>query len=155
MKIRVATESDLAELAELYRYSVLAIAPQYYQAEQVQMWASFPSSPEWGRDFILKPVTFVAETNNQILGFSGLEPDGHVASLYVHGDHGRQGIGSSLLTAVLDFAHTQQITHLHTEASEVSKPLFEKFGFQVHETEQALRNGVQFQRYLMRKELSP
>lgn len=149
MKIRLATESDISELAKLYGDAVKAIAPAYYSPEQVATWAAFSFETEAFKKFILNPATFIAEDAEKICGFSGLENDGHVVSVYVHPDYFRQGIGSRLLAAVLESARIKKISQLYSEASEFSKPLFEKFGFENYDIERVLRNGVWFDRYLM------
>lgn len=151
MIIRTAIESDIPSLAKLYSDSVKAIAPQQYSPAQVQMWASFSAETESFRKFILEPITFVAEENNILLGFSGVTNQGHLASIYVHGDYHRQGIGSKLLEKVLEYAQINKIKRLYSEASEFSKPLFEKFGFETYDQEKVERNGVLFTRYLMQR----
>ena len=82
MKIRAATVLDIPALATVYRDSVKAIAPQRYSPEQVEAWAYFPSDTEAFNDFIFHPTTFVAELDGMIVGFSGVEENGHIASLY-------------------------------------------------------------------------
>jgi putative acetyltransferase len=153
MIIRRATEADLPELTALFAHSVKAIAYQRYSNEQVEAWASFSSQTDAFNQFLLGANTFVIETAGQILGFSGVALDGHITALYVHGDYQRQGIGSSLLKTVLNYAQTHNIATLYAEASEFSKPLFEKFGFETYDTENVERNGVMFHRYLVRKNL--
>lgn len=149
MKIRAATVLDIPALATVYRDSVKAIAPQRYSPEQVEAWAYFPSDTEAFNDFIFHPTTFVAELDGMIVGFSGVEENGHIASLYVHSNYNRQGIGSRLLETVIEYAQLHQISRLYTEASEFSRALFEKFGFQVSQTENIIREGVWFHRYLL------
>lgn len=149
MKIRVATVLDIPALAEVYRDSVKAIAPQRYLPEQVEAWVYFPSDTAAFNNFIFNPTTFVAELDGIIVGFSGVEENGHIASLYVRGDYNRQGIGSRLLENVIQYAKSHNIPQLYTEASEFSRALFNKFGFQVSETENVIREGVWFHRYLM------
>ena len=154
MIIRVAVKSDLPELAKLYTHSVQALAPQHYSKKQVIVWASFASEGEAFEKFILEPTTFVAQRFGRLWGFSGITGEGHIASLYVHGERTRQGIGSRLLEFVLVYARIHQMGRLYSEASEFSLPLFEKFGFEKYSTEKVVRNGVQFSRYLMQKEES-
>ncbi|MEC4894476.1 MAG: GNAT family N-acetyltransferase [Oscillatoria sp. PMC 1051.18] len=151
MIIRVATNSDILELGKLYTDSVLHLAPQYYSDQQVQMWASFPSQRESFAKFILEPTTFIIQEAETILGFSGIANDGHIASVYVHYNYLRKKIGSRLLATVLEYAQSNKIKRLYAEASEFSKPLFAKFGFEIYATEQVERNGVLFERYLVQK----
>lgn len=149
--LRIATESDVIALAELFYQSVVTVAPQQYSAKQVQAWASFSRNIESFSKFILEPTTFIAEENDRLLGFAGITADGHLTSLYVRGDYNRQGIGSKLLNKIIEYSQINKIDQLYCEASKFSKPLFEKFGFVVYELEQVEINGVLFQRYLMNR----
>jgi putative acetyltransferase len=161
MNIRIAEKSDIPELAELYRKTVLAIAPEKYSPDQTQMWASFASDTVSFQQFILKPTTFICTDATGILGFAGIDDDGHVTSVYVRsdrlrrarGDRNHQGIGSTLMQKILEYAQTQKIQRLYAEASEFSLGLFQKFGFHLYNTEIVDRQGVEFKRYLVEKNL--
>ncbi|HEY9663479.1 MAG TPA: GNAT family N-acetyltransferase [Allocoleopsis sp.] len=154
LSIRTATIADIAALAQLFTHTVETVAPQSYSPEQVQAWAKTPADLERFQRFILEVTTFVAVLDGRIVGFAGVAETGYLASLYTHSDYQRQGIGSELLKAVLEYAQAHQIERLYTEASEFSKPLFEKFGFAVYEIEQVNRGGVWFNRSLMQRWLS-
>jgi putative acetyltransferase len=149
VKIRLADESDVPVLPGLFRRSVERIGPERYTAEQIRAWAVGPDDAERFRQFILGVTTFVAEDRRRIVGFCGLAADGHIASLYVDGGEGRKGIGSILMDAAIEEARACGIPRLYTEASEFSKPLFEKFGFKTTEIEHVTHNGVEFERYRM------
>ncbi len=153
MNIRIAQESDIPELAKLYQQTVLAIAPQCYSEAQTQMWASFSSDIASFRQFILQATTFIATDETGILGFAGIAEDGHVTSAYVRCDRIRQGIGSTLMQTLLDYAKSHNIQRLYAEASEFSLGLFKKFGFHIYDTEIVDRQGVQFKRYLVERNL--
>lgn len=154
LSIRTATAADIAALAQLFTHTVETIGPQFYSPEQVQAWAKTPADSEKFQRFILEVTTFVAVLEGQIVGFAGVAETGYLATLYTHSDYQRRGIGSRLLEAVLEYAQAHQIGRLYTEASEFSKPLFEKFGFAVYEIEQVNRDGVWFNRSLMQRWLS-
>ncbi|NEP09510.1 MAG: GNAT family N-acetyltransferase [Symploca sp. SIO2C1] len=153
MNIQIAQASDISELAELYQKTVLAIAPQCYSQAQTQMWASFSSNIISFRQLILQGTTFIATDETGILGFAGIAEDGHVTSAYVRCDRIRQGIGSTLMHTLLDYAKNHNIQRLYAEASEFSLGLFEKFGFHLYDTEIVDLEGVQFQRYLVERSL--
>ncbi len=87
MNIRLANESDLPALAALYRQTVLENALEHYTPEQTETWASFALDTEHFRSLILDVNTFVAFDDSEVLGFAGISADGHVASVYVRGDH--------------------------------------------------------------------
>ena len=149
--IKTAIESDLPALAKLFDDSVRRIAPQKYSPEQVDAWAASAMDTKFFSKFVLESTTFIAEENDLILGFGGITTAGQITSLYVRGDFNRKGVGSKLLKKIIEYARTNKCDRLYTEASEFSKPLFEKFGLEVYEEEEVIRNGIQFQRYLMQK----
>lgn len=151
MHIRYANESDLIELAALYRQTVLTHAPNRYNPDQTKIWASFASDIEHFTQFILGVTTFVVTDQTAILGFAGIGEDGHVTSVYVRHDCIRQGIGSCLMQTILTYAESRSIPRLYAEASEFSLGLFIKFGFHLYDTEIVDRNGVQFKRYLVER----
>jgi putative acetyltransferase len=151
MHIRLAHESDLSELATLFQQTVLEHAPQSYTPDQTQAWAAFATETDAFRRFILDAITYVAEDETGIVGFAGIERNGHVSSAYVRGDRTRRGIGSALMQVLLNDAAQHQMPRLYAEASEFSLGLFKKFGFQLYDTEIVDRQGVQFTRYLVEK----
>lgn len=147
VRIRAATDSDVSRLAALYADAVRSAGPSRYTQPQVQAWAAFADEREAFRRFITDASTFVAEDDTGPVGFTGLAPDGHVTALYVRADRMREGIGTALLRAVLQRARQLEIHRLYAEASALSRPLFERFGFEVEAVERVERRGVAIERY--------
>ncbi|MBW4483826.1 MAG: GNAT family N-acetyltransferase [Tildeniella torsiva UHER 1998/13D] len=154
MNLRTAIEADLPALATLFRETVLVNGPQHYSPAQVEAWAAVDAASPRFHQFILAVTTYVAEDDTAILGFAGIGDDGYVASTYVRHDCLHRGVGSLLMQAVLAHAQEKQIQRLYAEASEFSLGLFQKFGFSQYDTEVVDRNGVQFTRYLMERQLA-
>ncbi len=150
MLIRRADSRDLPQLSQLYRDSVEAIGPTAYSPQQVTAWSAFAQADNFAL-FIATATTFVAEDASGIVGFCGIEADGHVASIYVRPDSMRLGIGSRLLSHVLLHANDLGLRRLHVEASHFSRPLFLRHGFVDSGTEVVERNGVSFERFLMER----
>jgi putative acetyltransferase len=153
--IRIATPADLPELAQLYRQTVLTIAPQKYSPEQVQAWADAPNNYDYFYQFIFDATTYIWEDETGIVGFSGLQSNGHITSLYIRHDRVRQGIGKYLLLEIMAEAKQQGLSRLYSEASEFSVGLFLKMGFNIFGTEHTYYGVVKFYRYLVEyKQLS-
>ena len=149
LTIRRAIKSDLEALAELFADSVGQIAPQQYSPQQVLAWANSASDLEsFGRS-VFQGTIFVAETKGLLLGFGGIQDTGYLSHLYVRGDYHRQGIGSSLLARIIKHARVCKLDRLYTEASEFSKLLFLKSGWELYAEEDVTRNNITFHRYLM------
>lgn len=145
---RPAEAKDVPILGDIFYRTVSQLAPQLYTAKQVEAWAKSPADTERFQNWILHPHTIIAYTKDlKIQGFSGIETNGHISSLYVAPESTRQGVGSQLLAKIIDYAHLQGITHLHSEASFFSKELFLRFGFSIAAQEKVNYNGAEFLRY--------
>jgi putative acetyltransferase len=148
---RLARESDFPRLREIFRETVLKLAPSLYSAEQVTAWSLSPNNRERFWWFIFEADTYLLIENDVIIGFCGLQENGHIASLYVDADYTRQGYGTKLLLYVLKKGEKQGIKRFFTEASFFSQPVFLRCGFQVVTRETVNYNNVLFQRYKMEK----
>jgi len=146
VSLRQVTVADLPALSWLYRAAVEVTARSRYSAEQLAAWAGFASQAAFS-DFVLGPETWVIERDGAPLAFCGFEPDGHVASLYVHPSAGRRGYATRLLRHVMARAAAAGVTELHAEASFLSVAVFQRCGFVVVGTETAYYGNVAFSRY--------
>lgn len=149
--LRKFTANDAEALADVYRDSVRTIGPQAYTQEQVDAWAIYPDEIEEFKSRLSRGLTLVAEVENQIAGFGQLEPDDHVAFLYCAGRYSRKGIGAIICRALEAHALAMGTFPIHTEASRISRPFFEKHGYSVVEVERVIRFGIEFERFRMVK----
>lgn len=153
--MRTATVGDVPALAHVFEEAARRLGPQHYDAAQVASWAAFPSETEAFHAFIVQAHTLVAEVDGAVVGFGGIHDDGYLASLYTHPDHGRKGIGTLLLGALLDRARDRNVRRVFTAASAFSRPLFERHGFILDEVEVVERRGAVFHRFRMSRALAP
>ena len=148
---RLAVANDFSRLREIYRQSVQKLAPTLYSPEQVKAWSLTPDNREKFWQFVFIPDTYLLLENEIIIGFCGLESNGHIASLYVHPDYTRQGYGTKLLVYVLNQGINQGMGKFHTEASFFSSPVFCRLGFEIVTRESVNYGSVLFERYKMEK----
>lgn len=148
--IRKYQNSDLPALANIYRGSIRHLGTESYSKEQVEVWSSFSDDIQDFENWLKGATTFVAvDSNNACVGFGGLEEHGRISSLFVASEWMRKGVGTGLLGRLLEEARLHALTMVTTEASEFSRPLFEKCGFVVREIEYTEFKGVKFTRYVM------
>lgn len=150
--LRAATAQDLPTLSSLFAASVAALATEHYDADARRAWAAFAREDGFA-GFVLDADTLVALRDGAIAGFAGLRSDGHVVSLYVAPEAARRGVARALLEALLERARAAGHLRLTTDASAVSRPVFERLGFRVVDEERVLRNGVVFVRHRMQCDL--
>lgn len=153
MLIRPYQTSDAEALATVYRDAVFGIGSQAYNAEQVAVWADFPSNLEEFKRTLSLELTLVAVEDQQIAAFGQLNPLDHVAFIYTATQFARRGCATEIYQQLEAHARQQTVKQLHTEASRISKFFFLKMGFVVLETEYVERQAVQFERFRMAKTL--
>lgn len=133
-----------------------AIAAHFYQ-----LWLDNNVAPEairsdWKEDILgfiqqarksLDYQSFIAEAEESIVGsvgcqqFSGLYPipfqpnfrkDGYIWGVYVEPDFRKQGIGRALTQLSIDYLRDMGCTRAVLNASPAGKPVYERLGFQSH-----------------------
>lgn len=138
----------------IYREAIRGPGLEHYSAEQVQVWSSFADEETSFREWIDNTQTLVAVVDDQAsVGFTGLEANGRVASLFVHPDYMPRGIASDLFQAIISEAELAGQKRLTTNASELSRPVFERSGFALIEVETTHIKDVSFDRYVMERVL--
>ncbi len=151
---RPGGSADADALAEIYRDAVRTTGAEFYDPEQIAVWAEFPATMEDFPAELDRGVTLVAEADGVPVAFGQLDPWDRIAFLYCRGSHGRQGICTRIYRELQHAAAAAGTSHLLTEASRASRPLFERLGFRVTKREEVERNGTLFERFRMRKELA-
>ena len=87
--------------------------------------------------------------------FALRDPADRLSLLYCRGRSCRQGRASALLAAVEQAAAAEGLVRLRTEASQLSRPLLERRGWQLEAAEVVVLAGVAFERWRMEKMLLP
>ncbi|GAA3533193.1 GNAT family N-acetyltransferase [Zobellella aerophila] len=154
--IRDYQETDLSRLARVYRDAVTAQGGIGYSAGQVAAWSDFPNlyADEF-RTMVEGGYTRVACWQQAPVAFASLYPDHHLALLYVLAEHGRRGLASWLCGDLQQEARRRGVAQLTTDASLLSRPVFERCGFQVVERQEVTRGGQVFIRFAMTQPLGP
>lgn len=152
--IREVQPSELGELQTLLATTVQTINCRDYDALQIKMWSAAAMNPDFWGDRLQTHSIYVAEAVGQLVGFTSLEPDGHIDFMYVHHQHQGEGIASHLLQHVEAIAQSRSITRLYAEVSITAEPFFSKRGFHITQAEQVTRRGVMFRRFKMEKSLT-
>lgn len=156
MRLRPYQPSDLQPLLALYSASVHSQCPGLYSPQQVEAWAAHasPTGPVAAaiqRGWTL--VNPVADDDERMAAFGVLEPIDRLALLYCEGRWSRQGRASALLQALEQHARSEGVARMRTEASQLSRPLLLRHGWQIEAPETVLFGGAWFDRWRMIKVL--
>jgi len=101
-----------------------------------------------------KQATWVATYNGVPIGFSDLEPTGHLDMTFVHPRFQGLGVASLLLKTVEAAAHGQGLTFVTTEASLTACPFFQSRGFVVVAAQEVQKRGQTLRNFRMEKRLT-
>lgn len=152
--IRKAIVSDIPELMELYRGTVLTVNRKDYSAEEVEDWASCADNTPRGEDFFAEQQYMVAETvEGRIVGFGSIYNTGYMHTMFVHKDFQHQGIATLLYQALEAYAREKGAGRITSEVSITARPFFEKQGLMVDEEQKRKAGKLYLTNYKMSKAL--
>jgi putative acetyltransferase len=154
--IRAYEQRDAADVADVFFRSVRQVAVSDYTPAQVQAWAperrTAAQARQWLGDGRL--VLLAVSADDRAVAFIDLEPDGHIDHIFCAPEAAGQGVASQLYEAAETAARQQNLSRLHTEASELARPFFERKGFRVLERQDMVLRGEPIHNYKMAKDLA-
>lgn len=160
--IDLAKSEDAQALLEIHAAAVHQTAAPYYAQEILDNWSRLPITCDRiervRHGWIEHPDrrVVVARHSGQVVGFGFIHREGELQSLYVHPDHGRRGIGASLLARLEQEAMAWGLTHLRLNASINAEAFYRSQGFEVvGPGVYQLASGLEMPCITMRKDLAP
>ena len=128
--IRPATEDDRDAIHSVHVAAIEAGGRRAYDDLQVVAWAASPDPNEYvlAKDRV---PCFVAERGGPVAGFAQVDLDaGHFEKLYVHPDHARRGIATTLVERVESAAVDDGVEELTVVASRNAVGFYERAGYE-------------------------
>ena len=154
-KLRKIEGKDIPELQALFRNTVLIVNSKDYTQEEVEDWASCGDSIEHWKE-LLSVHNYVAALDQEghIIGFSSMNTEGYLHSMFVHKDWQHKGVASMLLSEVEKMALGYGVHKISAEVSITARPFFEKHGYKMVKEQKAKANRLYLTNYVMKKELN-
>jgi putative acetyltransferase len=150
--IRSYRPTDLDAVIAIFLAAVRQVAARDYAPAQIDAWARLDRdswvSRRRGR------ATWVAVIGRSPVGFTDLEPNGHLDMLYVHPAHQRVGIASALLATAEAAAQGQGLSRIFAEASITARSFFDRRGFRLVAEQTVERRGQTLMNFKMEKRLT-
>ncbi|MBP1947115.1 GNAT family N-acetyltransferase [Virgibacillus litoralis] len=157
MKIRGYHGADINKIVSLFYETVHSINARDYSLEQLNAWAPKDEIEvkltNW-KESLSNNITYVAEINDKIVGFSDMSHNGHLDRLYIHKDFQGQGIATTLVNMLESEARELRISEIDTEASITARPFFERQGYQNIRSQTVERRNITLINYKMIKKLA-
>lgn len=153
-RIRPMTVLDIPECQTLFRSTVLIVNSKDYTKEEVEDWASCGDSVEhWKELFAKNNYIGALDEQGNIIGFSSMNTEGYLHSMFVHKDWQRKGVATMLLSEVEKMARGYGAHKISVEVSITARPFFEKRGYKVVKEQKARANRLWLTNYVMKKTL--
>lgn len=150
--IRLLTELDIPEMRELFRTTVLTVNSKDYTKEEVADWASCGESVAHWKELLAKNDYIGAiDGQGKIVGFSSMNAEGYLHSMFVHKDWQERGVATLLLSEVEKTACGYGVRKISVEVSITARPFFEKHGYKVVKEQKAKANRLWLTNYVMEK----
>ncbi|MBA2648208.1 MAG: GNAT family N-acetyltransferase [Legionella sp.] len=152
IRLRNLKETDVLECIILFQNTIHAVNAKDYSPIQLKAWAPKVKpeiTPRWKT--LPENISYVAEFDNQIVGFGDLTKQGYLDRLFVHKDFQGQGIAATIVQKLEEQANELNLKEISTAASITAKPFFEKSGFVVMKEQQVEIHGVKLTNFVMRK----
>lgn len=156
MRIRGFQGSDIKQIVSLFYETVHSVNAVDYSTEQLNAWApknEIEDKLESWKKSLSNNVTFVAEINGEIVGFSDMTYNGYLDRLYTHKNFQGQGIAKTLVNKLEYVAREIGLSEISTDASVTAKPFFERCGYQIIKSQRVERKGITLVNFRMTKNL--
>lgn len=152
--LRQLIEKDILKMQELFRSTILSVNSRDYTIEEVEDWASCGDSIERLKELLVKNYYIGAfDEQYNLIGFSSINTDGYIHSMFVHKDWQNKGVGTQLLSEVENVAKHYGVTEITSEVSLTARLFFEKKGYKVVKVQKYKANKLEFTNCVMHKSL--
>lgn len=139
----------------LFHNTVEKINSGDYTPAQIRAWREKASGERWKELWNSDLSFMVAESSGGLLvGFTSVNPQGYIHSMFVHHLYQGRGVASALLDAVEAYALSEKIPRLTSEVSITARPFFESRHFVPEKVQKMEVCGIELINYLMFKQLT-
>jgi putative acetyltransferase len=152
-RIRRYEPGEEASLFDVYFTAIRLVACRDYTLEQIEAWAPANVDMSVWQNKIRDLNPFVAELDGELVGYADVQQNGYIDHFFVSGKHPRRGIGSLLMTQILQEAKSLAVSALTSDVSRTAQPFFAKFGFAITEQRSPVVRGIVVPNARMRREI--
>lgn len=153
-RLRSARPDDAAACYAVLYASVHGGTDRFYSPAERMAWAPDPTPPEGWQDQLLAGYCCVAtDHEDRIIGFMTMAEDGFLDFAYVTPDWMGRGAAAALYDRIEDWARTQSLSLLTTEASHLSQRFLTRRGWITTARQSVIRHSVALTNFRMEKPL--
>lgn len=151
--IRRYRQGEEPALFDVFYSAVHLVASRNYTPQQIEAWAPRDLDASLWERRIRGINPFVAELDGTVVAYADVQASGYIDHFFVSGAHPRRGLGTMLMTRILEEAARLDLRELTSAVSRTAQGFFERFGFCVVEQRNPVLRGITIPNALMRLEL--
>lgn len=140
---------DRAACASVFFHAVREGTSEFYTENQREAWAPRETPSSGTPDKLLDQWCWVARTDDRVVGFFSMRPDGLLDMAVVLPEVQGQGVADQLYDALLSRAEREGVAGLTVKASHLARRFFTKHGWQVEYAEEFAAHGEIYERVHM------
>lgn len=154
MIVRDACAGDMARLGEIFFRAVRIGAAGAYSEAQRAAWAGAQPYAEGWSTRLDGLLTLVADAGEGPLGFMSVrESDGYLDLAFVQPELRGQGVAAAIYAVLENRMRAGKVARLHTHASHMAKPFFERQGWVTIRPNRAQMGDQTLDNWIMEKPL--
>ena len=151
-KIRRLEENDIPEIQALFRSTILNVNIRDYTRGEVEDWASCGDKPErWKELMSYNQYIGAFDEQNSMIGFSSMNKDGYLHSMFVHKDWQGKGVATQLLAEVELVAQQYGVHEITSEVSLTAMSFFVNRGYDIIKEQKCRARTLELTNFVMRK----
>ena len=154
MRVRTHRNGDIPSISRLYYETIHFVNSRDYTDQQIAAWAPAVPEDSFWKERFKKYQVYVAEQDECIVGFTELDPAGHIDCFFVHHEWQRCGVGRRLMERIVASAGKQQIVRLFAEVSITAESFFLNQNFVVVREYETTRRRVKLKQFVMERWLT-
>lgn len=140
-------------LAQLFTNTIHKINIKDYLQEEIESWAPTTINyHKWNNRFE-KTKPYIVKKHNKIVGFFEFENNGHIDCFYVHHNYQREGIGTVMMSKIIEIAKEQKLDKIFAEVSITAKPFFEQNFFVTQNKNIVKKDDIELVNYIMIRQI--
>ena len=152
--LRQLGEADIPDMRLLFLSAVLEVNSRDYTSEEVHDWASCGDSDVRWKELLSDNHYIGAfDTDGHMSGFTSMNREGHLHSMFVHSDCQGRGVATQLLSEAERLAVEYGAEEITCEVSLTARPFFMKRGYKVVKIQKARANRLMLTNFVMTKQL--
>jgi len=151
MIIRRALLDDIPSMQKLYIETIKEVNRHDYTLKQIEDWASCGIDKKRWLFLFDEFNFFVCIIKSEVTGFTSINSEGFIHTMFVSKDFQRQGVGQYLLNYLFSIGDQKDIKTYTAEVSITAKLFFERNGFKVIKEQMAQANKLRLKNFVMEK----